>query len=676
MDEDILKDRRVHGDWRWVTREWTSPVYKTRIARNPKQIIEHVLVSERVQHAISQICSEEHRSREDVEKEAKVILEEMAHNYGLSTVRIFGIFLAKLMKKLYQGIYVNRDGIEKIRKLVPETPIILMPTHRSYTDFLLMSYVCFHYNLPLPAVAAGQDFMSMKLMGTMLRNAGAFFIRRSFGKDKLYWAVFTEYVHTHLINGDAPVEFFVEGTRSRSGKSLVPKLGFLNTALEPFLKSQLPDVVIVPISVSYERTLEEVLYAYELLGVPKPKESTKGLLKARTILNDDYGRIFMKIGSPISAWDFFRERIPRGVHNFGPRFLSPLTAEELILTEELAYHVVHVHQNLMVISPFVLISAILVNHANKGFPEVHFSILADEVEWLKSVLEQLTTAISWPNRTLIDNVLMEQFAVHRNIIYLADSGMVKIVQVHDCSNQCGNLKGHKFTDETLASAVSHVLLSIYTNQLLHIILHESMVLLSLKSSQSDQVDTEWLWKQYSFLEKLLKFEFIFEKDATSHNFEKALNNLSRLCDFHVHDGAITWRETDAVIELFTSLFAPVLVGYKVLCSFFYECPSSLMPIKLPDILSNCQARIELLVSHGLTPHWSALSLDLLTNGVHAFTALGAVRKEKRNGETVFFSNSSELGRILQFLEPYVTLQADSVDVSKPILSARPLEAKL
>lgn len=40
--------------------------------------------------------------------------------------------------------------------------------------------------------------MGMKIVGEMLRMSGAFFIRRSFGGDKLYWAVFSEYVRTIL----------------------------------------------------------------------------------------------------------------------------------------------------------------------------------------------------------------------------------------------------------------------------------------------------------------------------------------------------------------------------------------------------------------------------------------------------------------------------------------------
>jgi len=65
----------------------------------------------------------------------------------------------------------------------------------------------------------------MAFFGWLLRHSGAFYIRRSFGSDRLYWAVFTEYVQTQLRNGDAPLEFFVEGTRSRTNKSYVPRTG-------------------------------------------------------------------------------------------------------------------------------------------------------------------------------------------------------------------------------------------------------------------------------------------------------------------------------------------------------------------------------------------------------------------------------------------------------------------
>lgn len=44
--------------------------------------------------------------------------------------------------------------------------------------------------------------------------------------------------------------------------------------LEPFFKGEVYDVTLLPISISYDRVLEESLLAHELLGVPKPREST------------------------------------------------------------------------------------------------------------------------------------------------------------------------------------------------------------------------------------------------------------------------------------------------------------------------------------------------------------------------------------------------------------------
>lgn len=50
--------------------------------------------------------------------------------------------------------------------------------------------------------------------------------------------------------------------------------GMMNMVLEPFFKGEVFDITLVPVSISYDRVLEESLLAHELLGVPKPKEST------------------------------------------------------------------------------------------------------------------------------------------------------------------------------------------------------------------------------------------------------------------------------------------------------------------------------------------------------------------------------------------------------------------
>lgn len=116
-------------------------------------------------------------------------------------------------------------------------------------------------------------------MGTALRRTGAFFMRRRFSGEQLYWKIFKEYMHKLMTVYHKSVEYFVEGTRSRSYKALPPKIGLLSMSMEPLFMGEISDVTIVPISIAYEKPLEEQLFVYELLGVPKPKESTMVNLK-------------------------------------------------------------------------------------------------------------------------------------------------------------------------------------------------------------------------------------------------------------------------------------------------------------------------------------------------------------------------------------------------------------
>ena len=80
--------------------------------------------------------------------------------------------------------------------------------------------------------------MQMSVVSSFLRRSGGFFLRRTFGSDRLYKVVFSLYMQALLGSGDAPMEFFIEGTRSRTAKSLHPKLGrivvYLTVLTSPF----------------------------------------------------------------------------------------------------------------------------------------------------------------------------------------------------------------------------------------------------------------------------------------------------------------------------------------------------------------------------------------------------------------------------------------------------------
>jgi glycerone phosphate O-acyltransferase/fatty acyl-CoA reductase len=74
-------------------------------------------------------------------------------------------------------------------------PLILIPTHRSYIDFLICSYVLFAYRQQCPHIATAEDFLQMAVIPTILRWSGAFFLKRKqMDESTLYRTIFYEYI--------------------------------------------------------------------------------------------------------------------------------------------------------------------------------------------------------------------------------------------------------------------------------------------------------------------------------------------------------------------------------------------------------------------------------------------------------------------------------------------------
>ena len=89
---------------------------------------------------------------------------------------------------------VDPAELDAIADAIERTPVLLLPNHRSYMDFLVISFVFFNHGLPTPAIASGADFLGMGPVSWLLRGCGAFFMQRTAGADKLYWACFNECV--------------------------------------------------------------------------------------------------------------------------------------------------------------------------------------------------------------------------------------------------------------------------------------------------------------------------------------------------------------------------------------------------------------------------------------------------------------------------------------------------
>uniref|UniRef100_H3DPA9 Glyceronephosphate O-acyltransferase n=1 Tax=Tetraodon nigroviridis TaxID=99883 RepID=H3DPA9_TETNG len=622
--EDILEERRRSSDLRYALRCYTPALHKGVEPCKASALKSMVLRSDQVHHVISQVSKETGKTTEEVQEEASAILEEMAHCLQLSTVRFFAFTLSKIFKTLFRSICVNEDGIQRLQQAIQEHPVVLLPSHRSYMDFLLMSYILFTYDLALPVIAAGMDFMGMKFVGEMLRMSGAFFIRRSFGGDALYWSVFSEYVRTMLKNGFAPVEFFLEGTRSRTSKSLTPKLGLLNIVMEPFFKGEVFDVLAVPVSISYERVLEETLYARELLGVPKPKESTSGLFKARKILSEDYGSIHVYFGQPVSVRSLAEGRVNRCQFSLVPRHIPRRPGKDIqSFVNQSAYRLLRAQEENMVLKPWVLLSSLLLQDhqqkppagQNRGTP---LEQLTARAVWLRDLSRQCGAFLHWPDHTPPSEVVSSSLSLHPGLVRVTE-GRVQLAAD----------QGSGSAQEALLSrAVVLLSCASYRNQCLHVFIRPALLALALRAASSKKKPAEEIFSSFSFFRNLFSNEFILCPEATVQDFEEACYLLLKTGALQVsaHELLVTERGR-GTLHFLSRLLDPFVQGYQAVCRFLCEA-STEPPAEKQFVPAVRQFIVRQLLSAGSLTHAELLSSDLQRNVLAALIRLGAVSKTK------------------------------------------------
>ncbi|KAM4693626.1 dihydroxyacetone phosphate acyltransferase [Discoglossus pictus] len=640
MFEDILEERRQSSDLRYAMKCFTPVMYKSLTPCKPSAIKTLVLQSDQLQYVIKQISLESGEPSEVIQDQAVEILDEMGHNLRLGVVRLFAMSLSKIFKRLFQKVCVNEEGIQRLTQAIQEHPVVLLPSHRSYIDFLMLSYIQYSYDLALPVIAAGMDFMNMKMVGELLRMSGAFFMRRTFRGNKLYWAVFAEYVKAMLRTGYAPVEFFVEGQRSRTCKTLAPKYGLLNIIMEPFFKGEVFDTYLVPISISYERILEESLYAYELLGVPKPKESTSGLIKARKILNEDFGSIHISFGQPMSLRSLASGRINRSQYNLVPRHLPQRpTADMQSFVRDVAYKV-ELHQIAnMVLSPGVLIAAILL----QNLPVMCYNVLVEKTLWLKDLIEAFGACLDWPDNSPANRVIRSSIDLHSSFINLVD-GQVFLLEHKQAS---------VLTEELVfKQAVSVLMCASYRNQLVNCCVRPALVVLACKMARSCRKDE--VYKSFTFLRNMFCKEFIFFPGFDDKDFEEGCFLLSKCDIIHMAPHEIIMSEKGSSATTFLSrMFQPFLEGYQFACVYL----TKEVPDKFTEkqYLTGLRSFISQRIIEGTTTCYESLSSDMQKNTLSSFVQLGAVKNIKMSNEVSYMVDKNTMKMIseqlgLQFTE--------------------------
>jgi glycerol-3-phosphate O-acyltransferase len=261
-----------------------------------RMLIDHLMRTPALRAAIAEKARRANISEEQATRRARKYAWEIAADYSYTFIRIAFMAISWFTGKVLSGIEMHH--FDRLKSQALDHEIIYVPCHRSHMDYLLVSYLLHENGFVPPHVAAGAN-LNLPLIGPFLRGGGAFYLRRSFRSQKLYAAVFNEYVSAIIAQGVA-IEYFVEGTRSRTGRLLPPKAGMLAMTVKAYLHAPSRPVMFQPVYIGYEQLMEGASYTRELSGATvKRSERLTDLLKIFKVLRNNYGTATVNFGQPI-----------------------------------------------------------------------------------------------------------------------------------------------------------------------------------------------------------------------------------------------------------------------------------------------------------------------------------------------------------------------------------------
>lgn len=278
---------------------------ESRVVRGPR-VRSHswvrriVLQSPEVRALVADEVALGRKKEEQVRKQVAGVLDQIAARLSFPVVRLANLICSFLFQRIFSGVDIRPEDLERLRASVREGTPVLVPCHRSHLDYLLISWLLYTHDVVLPHIVAG-DNLSFFPLGSIFRRGGAFFIRRRFGGDRIFPVVFERYMR-QLIRDGFPIEFFLEGGRSRTGKLLPARHGVLGMVLDA--ASHMPkdrEVTFLPIAICYEQIAEEAAYARELGGASKKREDLGQVVKAGGVLRKRFGKVYLRVGEPLPA---------------------------------------------------------------------------------------------------------------------------------------------------------------------------------------------------------------------------------------------------------------------------------------------------------------------------------------------------------------------------------------
>jgi glycerol-3-phosphate O-acyltransferase len=188
--------------------------------------------------------------------------------------------------------------LELVRELAASKCVVFLITHKTYLDFFAIYDFLYRHGIAPPYMFGGVN-MAFAGFGPLARRAGGIFIRRTFHDQPVYKAVLNRYVQSLIAAGHSFC-WAIEGTRSRTGKLVTPKIGLLKyvaAAAQPLGEDA---IAYLPVSVSYDQIPDVTDMAAQEAGAEKRPESLQWFMRYIRRLGDGFGNIYIRFGDAIA----------------------------------------------------------------------------------------------------------------------------------------------------------------------------------------------------------------------------------------------------------------------------------------------------------------------------------------------------------------------------------------
>lgn len=222
-----------------------------------------------------------------------------------------GIFRWGSKKDLSQKI-ILKGPVEKIRDLYTKGTIVMVPTHYSNLDSIMIGYaIDTNLGLPFFSYGAGLNLLNNELVGYFIDRLGAFRVDRR-KKNPIYLECLKSMTSYATFEGLNTL-FFPGGTRSRSGRTEEKlKLGLLGSVIEAqrmhIENDDNKKIFLVPLCLGYHFVLEApTLVDQHLRSIGKEQynrsSSTQptytSLLRFVKQLYSKSSEVYMSFGEPL-----------------------------------------------------------------------------------------------------------------------------------------------------------------------------------------------------------------------------------------------------------------------------------------------------------------------------------------------------------------------------------------